>query len=511
MEKQFFSYVRVSTAKQGERGVSLQEQQDAISRYALRHGLNITKAYEERETAAKRGRPIFLEMLRLLRNGKGQGVIIHKIDRSARNLKDWADLADLMDLGVEVHFANESLDLNTRGGRLSADIQAVVAADFIRNLREEARKGFYGRLKQGVYPLGAPVGYLNCGAGKPKMPDPAKAPLIQQAFELYATAVYSLPRLIDAMYDRGLKNTRGSKLSLCGISTILNNPFYVGLIRVRKTGELFPGAHPPIVDKRLFNTVQQILKGKTVTRVAKHSFLFPRFVRCEGCGYNLTPELQKGRAYYRCQRGCLTRTFREDAIDGTVAKTLAPLSLDEREREYARRWITTARLNKANRQAQELETCRQAMAQVRDRLSRLADAYIDGVFDERMLQEKRASLLFEEAGIKKRMADIEAGRSDSLTRLEEFLELTKAASNLYNQAIPQEKRDFVKKLTSNFGVGAENVVITLTPEARLIANRPKVSCSALHRGSHRTISGLLNTLLEMFGKLDVSQPEALAA
>jgi hypothetical protein len=40
-----------------------------------------------------------------------------------------------------VHFANDSLDLNTRGGRLSADIQAVVAADYIRNLREEAKKG----------------------------------------------------------------------------------------------------------------------------------------------------------------------------------------------------------------------------------------------------------------------------------------------------------------------------------------------------------------------------------
>jgi len=70
-------------------------------------------------------------MLNLLRRGKAQGVIIHKIDRGARNLKGWADLGELIDTGMEVHFANESLDLNTRGGRLSADIQAVVAADYI--------------------------------------------------------------------------------------------------------------------------------------------------------------------------------------------------------------------------------------------------------------------------------------------------------------------------------------------------------------------------------------------
>jgi len=103
--KQFYGYVRVSTAKQGEKGVSLQEQRDAIERYAQRNGLQISEWFEERETAAKRGRPIFNKMLKLLNRGKSNGVIIHKIDRSARNLKDWADLGELIDQGIEVHFA----------------------------------------------------------------------------------------------------------------------------------------------------------------------------------------------------------------------------------------------------------------------------------------------------------------------------------------------------------------------------------------------------------------------
>ena len=259
-------------------------------------------------------------MLRLLRRGKAHGVIIHKIDRGARNLKDWADLGDLMDVGVEVHFANESVDLNTRGGRLSADIQAVVAADFIRNLREETKKGFYGRLKQGLYPIAAPIGYLDRGGGQPKAPDPVKAPLILEAFEMYATGTYSLPRLIEEMYSRGLTNSRGAKLSLNGISTVLNNPFYVGLIRIRKTGELFPGAHMPIVSNTLFDTVGKILRGKTVHAYMKHDFVFRRLVRCHSCGYNLIAELQKGHVYYRCHTpGCLRRTFREEKIDRAVA------------------------------------------------------------------------------------------------------------------------------------------------------------------------------------------------
>jgi site-specific DNA recombinase len=101
--QQYFAYVRVSTAKQGEKGVSLQEQTDAISNYAQRFGLGISQWFEERETAAKRGRTVFAKMLRLLQQKRSQGVIIHKIDRSARNLKDWADLGEMIDAGVDVH------------------------------------------------------------------------------------------------------------------------------------------------------------------------------------------------------------------------------------------------------------------------------------------------------------------------------------------------------------------------------------------------------------------------
>src|SRR5215470_5166430 len=164
--KEFFSYVRVSSTRQGEEGVSLQQQKEANEAFAVRKGIKITEVFEEQETAAKRGRPVFSKMLKLLKAAKASGVIMHKIDRSARNLKDWADLGELIDSGIEVHFANESLDLHSRGGRLSADIQAVVAADYIRNLREETRKGHYGRLRQGISPFPAPLGYLNAGRGK---------------------------------------------------------------------------------------------------------------------------------------------------------------------------------------------------------------------------------------------------------------------------------------------------------------------------------------------------------
>jgi site-specific DNA recombinase len=298
--KKFFGYIRVSTAKQGEHGVSLQEQHDAITRYAERNALEIGEWFEERETAAKRGRPVFNRMLRLLKQGRADGVIIHKIDRSARNLKDWADLGELIDQGIEVHFANESLDLHSRGGRLSADIQAVVAADYIRNLREETRKGFYGRLKQGIYPLPAPLGYLDMGAGKVKEPDPRRAPLVRRAFEMYGSGRYNLDDLVEEMFRLGLRNRNGGRVTRTGLSVLLNSPFYMGLIRLRRTGETFLGSHPPLISKSLFDRVQKILEGRFNTRTQKHDFLLRRLFTCKLCGYSLIGEMQKGHVYYRC-------------------------------------------------------------------------------------------------------------------------------------------------------------------------------------------------------------------
>ncbi len=137
----FYAYTRVSTVKQGDKGVSLQEQHSAIARYAKTQSLQITKWFEEVLTAAKKGRPLFTQMLGELPEGRRRGRG-HPQDRSQhpQSPASQADLGELIDAGVLVHFAHESLDLHSRGGRLSADIQAVVASDFIRNLREETRK-----------------------------------------------------------------------------------------------------------------------------------------------------------------------------------------------------------------------------------------------------------------------------------------------------------------------------------------------------------------------------------
>ena len=298
MKKSYFAYVRVSTVKQGERGSSLTEQKSAIEAYAVRGGLPITGWFEEMETAAKQGRRQFTQMLAKLRSGHADGLIIHKIDRSARNLRDWADLGDLIDRGVDVRFVNDNFDMLTRGGRLSADIQAVVAADYIRNLREEVKKGLYGRLKQGIYPFAAPVGYCNTGKGNLKAIDPIKGPVIRYLFERYASNTVSFEDLRQEMANKGLSSANGKPLVPNSLSLILNNPYYMGVIRIRRSGETFPGGHEPLITKDLYQRVQAILRAKSAPKAKKHQFLLRQIVKCANCNVRtLTGEIQKSHAY----------------------------------------------------------------------------------------------------------------------------------------------------------------------------------------------------------------------
>lgn len=470
--KSYVGYIRVSTTKQGEKGVSLQEQRDAIFRYAERNGMAVSQWFEERETAAKQGRPVFNQMLKLLRQGEASGVIIHKIDRSARNMKDWANLGELIDAGIDVRFANESLDLHTRGGRLSADIQAVVAADYIRNLREETRKGFYGRLKQGIYPLPAPLGYLDKGKGKVKEFDSLRAPLVRKAFELYAGGRFNLESLVDEMHRLGLRNRKGGTVTRNGLSVVLNNPFYIGIIRLTRTNETFPGGHQPLIPKSLFDRVQHLLTGKTRTRGWVHDFLFRRMLTCTACGYSLIAEKQKGHVYYSCHARHSPKTsVREEAVDEAIRSQLRPLQFSEPEQAYLQAKIANLQAEWGKSKEDEGNALTLRLGQLNDRLGRLTDAFVDGMIEKTLFEERKASLLMQRRELEETLASLRSDERNLPERLAGFLELAGSALLSYETGLPDEKRDLLKIVTSNRAVSGKNVAVKLSIPFSEVASR----------------------------------------
>ena len=495
--QEYIGYIRVSTTKQGE-GVSLEVQKEAISRYAERNQFSVGLWLEEMETAAKRGRPVFNQAMKLLRQGKHRGIILHKLDRGARNLKDWAEIGELSDQGIEVHFVNESLDLHSRGGRLSADIQAVVAADYIRNLREETRKGFYGRLKQGFYPLQAPIGYLDNGKAKVKTIDPIKGPLVRKAFESYATARYSLETLGEELHRLGLRNHNGGRLSLSGLSYLLNNPFYIGIMRIRRTNENFVGIHEPLIGKALFDRVGKVLTGKVNARTQRHAFLFRRMLTCATCHYSLIGEQQKGHVYYRCHsKQCVPTSIREEVMETKVAQLLQTLQFSEKEKQYFSARISTMRETWASQREDEIRSLTLRLDQVKDRLHRLTDAYLDQALDKSMFEERKKGLLLDQKTIEEKLMNLSRDDQRGPSRLEKFLELAGNLILSHDLALPDEKREMVQILTSNRQVTEKELDLKPSIPFQDIANRFKNSTCDPERDIPRTWDRLLTILSKL--------------
>ena len=482
----YFAYIRVSTVKQGEHGSSLQEQRDAITSFAARHGLEIAAWFEERETAAKLGRHEFSRMLVALKKGRASGVIFHKIDRSARNLKDWSTIQDLSDQGIDVRFTQESVNLGTNEGKLTGDFLAVIASHYIRNLRDEVKKGIQGRLKQGLYTLGAPLGYLDQGGGKPKIPDPTRAAFIRDAFELYAGGL-ALPALSDELYRRGLRSKLGKQVRINSLSVLLHNPFYMGIIRMKRSGQHYAGVHQPLISKRLFEQVQAMLEGKANAKVIKHDFLFRRLISCLDCKYHLIGERQKGFTYYRCHTSiCPTCSVREECADEAVRVSLQPLQLTGEEHAELRQMNASLEEEWADRQSEYDRSIALQIENVNSRLSRLMDAYLDGGFDRALFEEKKLSLLMERKALQERRGEIGDGGRQVVRNIDQYLEHVKSLPLSYEIANPFEKREMIKIATSNLVATGKNVVVELRPLFQAVANLNLVPTGAPLRSRPRT-------------------------
>jgi DNA invertase Pin-like site-specific DNA recombinase len=499
----------VSTLKQGEKGVSLQEQRASIARYAERQGLQITQWCEECLTAAKKGRPLFTKMLKGLQNGDAQGVIIHKIDRSARNLRDWADLGELIDAGILVHFANESLDLHSRGGRLSADIQAVVAADYVRNLREETRKGIYGRLKQGIYPFNAPLGYLNSGGGKVKTIDPIRGSLVRQAFEIYATGRHTIDSLLAELHQKGLRNRTGHTLSRNGVSKMLNNPFYAGVIRLKTTNERFIGHHEPLVSMALFKLVQARLVRRLRTRAWIHDFRLRGLFQCSLCERFLIGERQKGHIYYRCQTsGCPTRTFREEVLEEAMLKAWAPMAATAEWRERLLAHLAYVQEQDGEGEQDRRVNIEAQIGALKARLTRLIDAFLDGSIDKAAFDERKGTLLEEQRSLEDSLRPETSDPEHVRGKILEWLELVSSAQANYGLGSEASRREMAIRLCSNRSVAGKNVVVEPSFPFHVLEKRAVVTDGGHQRYATRTIKQIARELWE-WGKAEVKRQELL--
>ncbi|MDA2924536.1 recombinase family protein [Acidobacteria bacterium AH-259-L09] len=300
----------------------------------------------------------------------------------------------------------------------------------------------------------------------------------------------------------GLRNRNGYKVSRNGLSTLLNNPFYIGVVRLKRTGETFQGAHHPLIRKSLFDQVQRILEDKTNTQVHRHNFLFRRLLSCARCEYSLIGERQKGHVYYRCHtKNCPTTGIREEPVEEQVLQKLTTLQFTGREKAYVQKRVARLREDWKQQCEVQIEGLSLNLDQTQDRLCRLTDAYLDGVIEKELFEERKKALLMERKSLEETLEDLVNGSRKVPDRLAEFLELAGSAYLKYKMGLPEEKRDLVRIVTSNRLLVDKSVVVKLAPPFSEVANRFQNSNGAPQRDIPRTWDRLIPILVKRLAKL----------
>jgi site-specific DNA recombinase len=145
-------YVRVSSTDQAENGVSLAEQVHRINGYCDAHGLGLFSVATDEGVSCKAtgNRPGLQRALSALRRRQAGGLVVVKLDRLSRSLRDALDLVAQSEReGWELHSIGENLDTSTPHGRFVVHLFAALAQLEREQIGERTRNGMAELRRQG--------------------------------------------------------------------------------------------------------------------------------------------------------------------------------------------------------------------------------------------------------------------------------------------------------------------------------------------------------------------------
>ena len=399
--KYYLGYCRVSN-KDHENSIPAQKK--ILEDFAERKGVKLIKIYTEKKSAfGKSNRKIFTEMINHLGQEEVAGVIFHKVDRSARNMKDFALLEKFFD-SKDVRVIEGEFDTNSAQGRFQFRIFCSMAVWYSENLSEEVSIKMEGCLRRGYYPSVAPIGYKSLGNGK-KVPDKYFS-LVREAFLLYDKGEYSAQGLAKVMNAKGLRNKAGNKMAINPILTMLKNPFYYGYMKFGKY-PLYKGNHEPCISKALYDRVQNRIEGRVIrTPGIYHNYAYNRLIRYEGKVFLIGARRRK-KVYYEVSRYDRDKVYFR--IDDKVKKYISEEVLDERFQDLfaqlrfrkgffkefkkaidteEKKGMKTAESTKQD----QLSIIDKEIGKAQARLKNLKKRLLDGVFSEKEYEEMKDEL-----------------------------------------------------------------------------------------------------------------------
>ena len=232
---------------------------------------------------------------------------------------------------------------------------------------------------------------------------------------------------------------------------------------------MHPNVVAPLVEKSLYDRVQDVLHGRINGRDGyRHRFPFRKLVRCQHCGRFLIAEKQKGHVYYRCHTKRCGTCVREEIISASCRQLLASCEIPERVWETLRAKAAGYRDSWDTDKKEVQNSLRVQLGQIRDRLSRLTDVFLDGQLEKELFESKKTEFLNQEKTLEDIFRDLDRAGHSLPDRVEAALELIRTASFLQKQASEEKWREYLKELSSNRVADGKNVVFMRSPTCDIL-------------------------------------------
>ena len=346
-------YARFSSHNQRDESIDAQER--ACREYAERKGLQVIEVYADRaKSGTNSERDEFQRMIKDSGENKFRYLIVHKIDRFARNPYDSAIYERKLNInGVTLLSVIENFD-DSPESALIKQVMIGFAGYFSKNLAREVRKGQRETALQhkhlgGTPPLGLEV---DPQTGKYAINE-KEAEIVRIIFEKYADGI-GYNQILNYLNSMGYRTKRGNQFGKNSLYSILENEKYVGTyvfnkrlekivagkrnptVRPREEWIIAEDVIPAIIDQRTFDIVQAKMsenKRKAGQYTAKEIYLLSGLIFCGECGRSMCGNVRtNGRrsgnyASYRCsgrhnKQGCHNKEIRRDYIDNYVLDEL---------------------------------------------------------------------------------------------------------------------------------------------------------------------------------------------
>lgn len=294
-------YVRVSTEEQAQSGYSINAQiEKLIATCKLNNWELVEKYVDDGYSAKNLDRPNIQRLIEDSKAGKFNLVLVYKLDRLSRKLKDLSNLAEhFQTLGVGIRSITEPFDTTNSTGNLLFNMLGSFA-EFERELiGERTRLGQQRRLREGKWNGRPPYGYKLTEAGTLEIHE-EEARYVREAFRLFLEHNIGVKLIAQRIRAKDKTTRKAATWCQTAVWNLLNCFTYCGYVKIG--GKYEKGPHKAIIAEETYKDVQQILRAKAQIPAERlHSpNILSGLVKCDKCGEVMTTGKGKGIHYYVC-------------------------------------------------------------------------------------------------------------------------------------------------------------------------------------------------------------------